>query len=168
MPVDTLAFRQALAQFPSGITVVTARDAGGRPQGLTVSAFCSVSMEPPLVLVCVDERAEADGAIRSSRLFGVSVLAEGQEQVSRRFASGGPDKFEGIELVTGRHGTLLVPGALAHIECRVRSGHSEGDHTVWVGEVVSLATYAGRPLVYHARGYRRLDGAAGATGDDRV
>jgi len=173
MAVDAPSFRRALGQFASGITVVTARDARGRAVGLTASSFCSVSLEPPLVLVCVDHRSDVDVALAEGALFGVSVLAEGQAEWSRRFAAGGTDKFRDGGLVAGPQGTLLVPGALAHLECRVTAGHSGGDHTIWVGEVRSLAVAPGRPLVYHASGYCRLEGngaaaEAGAGAPDRV
>ena len=156
MSVDAHSFRRALGQFASGVTVVTTRDSGGRVLGLTVSAFCSVSLHPPLVLVCIDQRSEANAGMRESGLFGVSVLGEGQEDVSRLFASRDKDKLTGFHFVEGRGGLPLVPGALAHVQCRVRSFHVEGDHTVWVGDVLAVAAHPGRPLLYHAGGYERL------------
>ena len=156
MSVEAASFRRALGQFASGVTIVTTCDREGRPLGLTVSAFCSVSLHPPLVLVCIDQRAETNLGMRESGLFAVSVLREDQEDVSRRFASPARDKLEGFELAVGRQGLPLVPGALAHVQCRVRSFHDEGDHTVWVGEVLALAVHPGRPLLYHAGAYRRL------------
>ena len=159
MSVDSLSFRRALGQFASGVTVVTTRDANGRVLGLTVSSFCSLSLHPPLVLVCIDPGAEANGVMRASGVFAVSVLGEDQEAVSRRFAARGRDKLDGFSFVEGRHGLPLVPGALAHIQCRVRSFHDEGDHTVWVGDVLALAAHPGRPLLYHRGSYQRLAGA---------
>jgi len=170
MSVDTAGFRRALGQFATGVTVVTTRDAAGHPLGLTVSAFCSLSLHPPLVLVCIDHRSEANAGMRESGLFAVSVLAEGQEDVSRRFAAPGRSKTEGFPFAPGKQGLPLVPGALAHVECRVRSFHDEGDHAVWVGEVRSLAAHPGRPLVYHAGSYRSLDtgSRSGKGGGDRL
>jgi flavin reductase (DIM6/NTAB) family NADH-FMN oxidoreductase RutF len=169
MSVDATSFRRALSQFGSGVTVVTTRDGAGRPQGLTVSAFCSVSLSPPLVLVCIDHRSETNAGMRESGLFAVSVLAEDQEDVSRRFAAAGRTKHEGFRFLNGRLGLPLVPGALAHVECRVRSFHDEGDHAVWVGEVRSLAARPGRPLLHQGGTYRRLEkGRAGKRGGDRV
>ena len=170
MRVDSVSFRRALGQFASGVTVVTTRDASGRPHGLTVSAFCSVSLRPPLVLVCIDHRSDANAGVQESGQFAVSVLAEDQEDVSRRFAAHGRAKLEGFPFVEGRHGLLLVPGALAHLECRVRSRHDEGDHAVWVGEVRALAVRRGRPLLHHAGAYRRLvpGSEAGKPGSDRL
>ena len=170
MSVDTASFRQALGQFPTGVTVVTTRDASGQPLGLTVSAFCSVSLEPPLVLVCIDHRSEANRGLRENGWFAVSVLGEGQEEVSRRFAVPGAFKLEGFAFLDGGHGLPLVPWALAHVECCVRSFHDEGDHAVWVGEVARVAVHPGRPLLHHAGGYRRLVPSldAGKPGSDRL
>jgi len=156
MPVDPAAFRRALGQFAAGVTIVTTRDGQGRSLGLTVTAFCSVSLEPPLVLVCVDHRSEAHVGFRHAGRFGISVLAEGQEDVSRRFAGGGAAKFAGLKLMDGGTGVPLIPGALAHLECRVAATHQAGDHMIYIGEVVAVDVQPGRPLLYHDRDYRRL------------
>lgn len=161
MPASASEFKRALGQFATGITVVTTRDEGGTPLGLTVNAFCSVSLDPPLVLVCIDNRSETNAGFQRSRVLGVSVLAEGQEELSRRFAGVGGGKFAEVELEQGELGVLLVAGALAHLECRVVASHLAGDHTIYVGEVERLAARPGRPLVYHASGYRRLERDAG-------
>ena len=156
MAIDPADFRRALTQFASGVTAVTTRDASGRPLGLTVTAFSSVSLDPPLVLVCVDARSETHAGFRDSGAFGVSVLSEEQEGVSKQFAWGGPAKFDKVETVTGTTGVPLVAGALAHLECRVAAAHVAGDHTVYVGEIVAMATHPGRPLTYWQGQYRRL------------
>ena len=156
MAIDAGAFRQGLAQFASGITVVTTRDGAGRPLGLTVSAFCSVSLEPPLVLACIDNRSGANAGLLASRVFGVSILSEEQEAFSRRFATPGREKFDARDLHTGETGVPLVPHALAQLECRLVAFHPEGDHTVYVGEVLKIEVRPGRPLLYHAGGYGRL------------
>jgi flavin reductase (DIM6/NTAB) family NADH-FMN oxidoreductase RutF len=156
MPVDPNAFRRALCQFGSGVTVVTTKDGHGRSLGLTVTAFCAVSLEPPLVLVSVDHRSEAHVGFRDAGLFGVSILAEDQAEVSRRFAGGGATKFAGMDLVESDTGVPLIPGAIAHLECRVTATHAAGDHVLYVGEVLSARVHPGRPLLYHDRDYRRL------------
>ncbi len=170
MSVDASSFRSTLGQFASGVTVVTTRVASGLPLGLTVSAFCAVSLEPPLVLVCIDLRSDANRGLRESGEFAVSVLGERQEDVSRRFAAPGPDKLEGFSFLDGPLGLPLVPGAIAHLECRVRSSHDEGDHAVWVGEVLGAAAHPGPPLLHHTGAYRRLlpDEDAGKAGGDRL
>jgi flavin reductase (DIM6/NTAB) family NADH-FMN oxidoreductase RutF len=156
MGIDPREFRRSLGQFASGITIVTTRDKGGQPQGLTASSFCSVSLDPPLVLVCIDNRIEACRAVQEAGFFAVSVLAESQESVSRRFAVGGADKFGGVDLLSGQSGAPLVAGALAHIECTLAAAHVAGDHTIFVGAVERLTATPGRPLLYHASAYHRL------------
>jgi len=174
MSVDSREFRRTLAQFASGVTVVTTRDATGRPHGLTASSFCSVSLDPPLVLVCLDNRLEARRAVAEVGHFAVSVLAETQESLSRQFATGGPDKFAGVELSSGESGAPLVAGALAHIECRLKDAHVAGDHTIFVGIVERASVGAGRPLLYHGSAYHRLgdspspEALGGAPVRDRV
>ncbi len=162
MTVDASLFRRALGQLASGVTVVTTLNKDGQPFGLTVTAFCSISLEPPLVLVSIDNRSETHDGLAGSGLFGVSLLAEGQEDFSRRFARGGAAKFQGIALETGRHNVLLIPGALAHLECRVTATHTGGDHTLYLGEVLAASVRPGRPLVYQAGHYRRLREVEGA------
>ena len=164
MPVDDATFRLALSQFATGVTVVLTRDAAGAPAGLTVNSFTSVSMNPYLVLVSVDVRSDAHDPIARSGIFGVSVLGEHQEDVSRRFAWRGAEKFEGVVLEHGETGALLVPGAIAHLECGVVAAHRAGDHTIYVGEVRVIRVAPGRPLVYNRGTYRRLaaEGGQGA------
>jgi 4-hydroxyphenylacetate 3-hydroxylase, reductase component len=156
MSIESQEFRRALGQFATGITVVTTRDAAGRPMGLTVNAFSSVSLDPPLVSVCIDNRSETHDGFESSGVFGISVLHEEQEEYSRRFAMPGREKFAPGDLLTGETGVALVPEALAHIECRVSARLPGGDHTIYVGEVLRLQVTPGRPLLYHAGNYRRL------------
>jgi len=161
MPVDDASFRLALSQFATGVTVVLTRDAAGAAVGLTVNAFSSVSLDPPLVLICIDVRSDAHDPLAQSAIFGVSVLSETQEDISRRFAWRGPEKFEGFVLEHGETGALLVPGAVAHLECGVVGAHRGGDHTIYVGEVRALRVAPGLPLVYHRGAYRRLAAEGG-------
>jgi len=155
LAVDAPAFRQALCQFASGVTVVTTQGPDG-PLGLTVTAFSSLSLDPPLVLVCIDRRSETHAGFERGA-FAVSLLAEGQEAMSRRFACGGPAKFAEGGLAAGESGLLLVGDALAHLECRVTAVVPGGDHVIYVGLVERARAREGRPLVHHARGYRRLE-----------
>ena len=158
MPVEEASFRLVLSQFATGVTVVLTRDATGAPAGLTVNAFSSVSLVPPMVLVCVAHRSDAHDPLSGSGIFGVSVLSATQEDVSRRFAWRGPEKFEGFVLEHGETGALLVPGAVAHLECAVVAAHRAGDHTIFVGEVKVLRASPGPPLLYHRGAYRRVEG----------
>jgi 3-hydroxy-9,10-secoandrosta-1,3,5(10)-triene-9,17-dione monooxygenase reductase component len=159
--IEDSDFRRALAQFATGVTVVTTRDAMQRPLGLTVNAFCSVSLSPPLVLICIDRRSEAHAGLRETGLFNVSVLADDQREISQRFAARGTDKFEGLTLPDGTNGVPLIPGAVAWLECRLHAAHEAGDHVVYVGEVVQLSCDPRPPLVYHSSAYGRIE-------DDRV
>jgi len=143
------AFRDALAQFASGVTVVATR-AGDGVAGLTATAFSSVSLDPPLVLVCVAHTASAYEAVVSAEHLGISILAEGQGDVARMVARHGPEKFDGVVLVAGRS-VPLVHGALVHLECRRHTRHEAGDHTIVLAEVVASAVAPGRPLLHYAR-----------------
>jgi flavin reductase ActVB len=147
--VSDLAFRDALAQFASGVTIVAARH-GEELAGLTATAFSSVSLEPPLVLVCVAQRASAYDAVVNAERVGISVLALEQAWVARQFARHGIDKFADVPLLPGPS-VPLVDGALAHLECRRHALHPGGDHSILVLEVVSASAAGGEPLLHHAR-----------------
>lgn len=157
MPVSPTTFKDGLARWVSGVTIVTAR-AGGADCGMTASSFSSVSLDPPLVLVCADKRSETHAAIASSGCFAVNVLSESQEELSRRFATEGNEaiRFEGLACTHGPTGAPLIPNALAHLECRVAASHDAGDHVIYVGEVERLCARDAEPLVYYRGGYRQL------------
>ena len=157
MPIDADAFRAALGRFTSGVTVVTTRDAQGSDHGMTVSAFCSVSLVPPLVLACIGHEASMHGLALRADHFGVSILASGQEALARRFADQRSDRFDGIGYSRGRLGVALIDDALAHLECTVVDRHEAGDHTIIVGRVEAAAYDQGRPLVYYRGGYTQLE-----------
>ncbi len=155
-PISASSFRDALSRFASGVTVITARDADGRDQGMTASAFCSLSLHPPLVLVCIGDDATLAPMMATADHYGVSVLGENQEPLSRRFSAQGVVRFDGAEVVRGASGVALLPGALAHIECRKIARQRGGDHTIVVGEVVSASTHEGRPLLHFRGAYGEL------------
>lgn len=158
MAIDPDEFRAALGRFATGVTILTARDAGGRDHGMTASAFCSVSLMPPLVLACVDRAAEMHDVLRGTAHFGISVLAEGQEALSRRFAelpSGG--RFDGIGFTRAESGVVLIEEAIGHLDCRLLERHDAGDHTIYVGEVQWSRVSGGRPLLYYRGGYAQLE-----------
>lgn len=156
MPVSKDDFRAALGRFVSGVTVVTTRGGDNEPVGMTVSAFASVSLEPPLVLACIDKRASVHGRFAEGTYFGVSILAEDQEHLSRRFASKDEDRFNGTGYTEGATGTPLLDGAVAYLECRVVHAYPGGDHTIIVGEVESTAIGERKPLAYFRGGYSQL------------
>jgi len=154
--IDPETYRELMAGFPSGVTVVTATDTGGRPVGLTVSAFCAVSLNPPLVLACVDNSSNTLPVIERTGRFVVNILAHGRGAIAKRFASKDDDKFTGIEYVPRPYGPVLVRDAAAHIGCSVHSQVSAGDHQVFLGRVHEGVIHHERPLVYHLRGFAGL------------
>ena len=155
-PVDHESFKRALGHFASGVVVVTTRDRGGRDHGMTVSAFSSLSLDPPLVLACIGHDATLAGPIAEATHVGVSVLAERQEVLSQQFARQDADRFDGAEITRGESGVALLDGALAHLECRVVARHDAGDHAIVVGEVIAARTFEGRPLLYWRGAYARI------------
>lgn len=156
--IDPDAFRSTLGRFATGVTVVTALDRNGADHGMTVSAFCSLSLEPPLVLACIGEDASLSGIIAEVEYIGVNVLSSAQENISRRFADREETaRFEGVGFTRGENGVALIDDALAHLECRVVRRHREGDHTIVVAEVDRAAPHSGRPLLYYRGGYAQLE-----------
>jgi flavin reductase (DIM6/NTAB) family NADH-FMN oxidoreductase RutF len=156
MSLDQDAFRAVLGRFASGVTIVTVLGANGRDYGMTVSAFSSVSLEPPLVMVCIGEEASLKPMIAEATHYGVSILASDQEPLSRRFAAHG-ERFDGIGFTRGENGMALIDGALAFMECRIVARHRAGDHTVVIGEVEAASVEDARPLLYYRGGYAQLE-----------
>jgi flavin reductase ActVB len=157
MGISPDEFRHVLSHFASGVTVVTTWDADGRPTGLTASAFTSVSLEPTLILVCVDHKAQSYPALRAGDHFAVNILAAEHEALSRRFATTNTDKFDGVSYRPGPLGLPLLPEALAHLECRTVHAYPGGDHTIFVGEVEAAQAREGEPLLHFRGLYTRLD-----------
>jgi len=157
MPIGPDVFRAVLGRFASGVTVLTARDGDGRDHGMTVSAFCSVSLQPPLVLACIDRAADMFEVLPHASTFGISILEEGQEALSRRFAELDAGRFEGIGFTRAESGVALLDDALAHLECRLVETHEAGDHVIFIGEVVSATPLGDGPLIYYRGGYTQLE-----------
>jgi flavin reductase (DIM6/NTAB) family NADH-FMN oxidoreductase RutF len=157
IPADQ--FREVLGHFATGVTIVTTTNGDGRPTGLTASAFTSVSLEPPLVLVCVDHKAQSYPALIERGRFAVNILTTRDEDVSRRFATSRLDKFDGVPHRLGELGLPLLEGALAQLECVTVARHVEGDHTILVGRVERARSAPGEPLLYYRGRYGRLSGA---------
>jgi 3-hydroxy-9,10-secoandrosta-1,3,5(10)-triene-9,17-dione monooxygenase reductase component len=157
MAVDQQEFRGVMGHFATGVTVLTTHDGDGHLYGLTANAVSSVSLDPPLLLCCVDKKAESYPAFSASRVFTVNILSNQQEIVSRRFAKSGGDKFGGMGYRLGANGAPVLNDCLAHIECEVRHEFDAGDHTIFVGEPVDMAMdQETDPLVYFRGGYRNL------------
>lgn len=155
--VDPSSFRSVLGRFASGVTVVTIRDAGGADHGMTVSAFCSLSLMPPFVLICVEKGASMYDALAHSTRFAVNILESKQEEIARRFAEEHPDRFAGVGFTRGLTGAAILDDCLATVECDVLSRHPGGDHTIVIGSVIGAATREGRPLLYYRGGYAMLE-----------
>jgi flavin reductase (DIM6/NTAB) family NADH-FMN oxidoreductase RutF len=156
--IDADSFRAALGRFSSGITVVTARDPErGRDHGMTVSAFCSASLEPPLVLVSIGHEATMYDLLCRESQIGISILSAQQEALSRRFADPESDRFDGVGYARGENGVALIDDALVHLECHIVTRHEAGDHTLMVAEVNAATVRSGRPLLYYRGGYAQLE-----------
>ncbi|HVE69966.1 MAG TPA: flavin reductase family protein [Thermoanaerobaculia bacterium] len=156
MPVDDALFKLAMSHFASGVTVVTTEHEG-TPYGMTVASFASLSLSPPLVLICIEKAVKSHDAIAAAEKFGVNMLAQDQAEISNRFASKKiDDRFAGVSWSRGDLGMPLLDGAICAIECRVHSQLPGGDHTIFVGEVTSVRTQEAPPLVYFRSGYREL------------
>jgi flavin reductase (DIM6/NTAB) family NADH-FMN oxidoreductase RutF len=153
-------FRHVLSHFASGVTVVTTLDCDGRPAGLTASSFTSVSLDPPLILVCVDHKAQCYPALRDAGRFAVHILHRDQEHLSRRFATSKiENKFEGVEYTITPRQLPILKEPHAHLECTTISTHQAGDHTIFVGRVEHAEAGAGHPLLYYRGKYGRLHGS---------
>jgi flavin reductase (DIM6/NTAB) family NADH-FMN oxidoreductase RutF len=154
---DPKELRRVMGLFATGVTVLTTRDADGRPFGLTANAVTSLSLSPPLLLICIDKKAETHPHFLSSRCFVVNILAEDQEDISTHFAKSGGDKFGALRSSTNLDGVPILEGTLAHLECRIIETHEGGDHVIHIGEVQRAEIRGGRPLLYFQGKYRHLD-----------
>jgi 3-hydroxy-9,10-secoandrosta-1,3,5(10)-triene-9,17-dione monooxygenase reductase component len=151
--IDTARFRQVLGHFATGVTIVTA-SVGSEPGGLTVNAFASVSLDPPLVLFCVTKVSSTWPRIRDAGDFCVNVLADDQEDIARVFSESGVDRFRGIGWKAAESGAPVIAGVLAWLDCTVETEHDGGDHLIVVGRVRDLeVAREGEPLIFYRGGY---------------
>jgi flavin reductase (DIM6/NTAB) family NADH-FMN oxidoreductase RutF len=150
-------FRRACGRFATGVTIASVFDSAGSPHGLTVSSFTSVSLEPPLILICLGHAVTVIDHFRAASHFGINVLTEHQRDLSERFARKGEDRFNGIPWERGETGVPLIPGVLAAIECSTHHRIRSGDHDIFIGEMVRAKVADGEPLIYFAGGYRGLN-----------
>ena len=156
MAMDPRELRSVFGAFASGVTVVTTKDANGKWFGLTANSYTSLSLDPPLVLVCIDKKVDCYACFEQSKVFAVNVLAEDQEELSTRFATKGIEKFDGVPIREGSVGVPLLEGAIGYIECKVVNGFEGGDHTIYVAEVQSASAPGGRPLLFFNGRYEKL------------
>jgi flavin reductase (DIM6/NTAB) family NADH-FMN oxidoreductase RutF len=151
---DRRDLRRALGQFATGVTVVTTLGEDGRRVGVTANSFASLSLDPPLVLWCLDKEAASLPAFNACTRFAVNVLSASQHHLSRQFATPAADKFAGVDVIEGPGGVPLLDGALAHFVCRNVREVEGGDHVIVIGEVERYETFGGEPLVFHSGFYR--------------
>lgn len=153
MPADKLHFRRVCGCFPTGVTVATAIGDDGQPHGITLSSFTSVSMEPPLVLVCIDHHSQMIQHLAVNSHFAINVLSNDQQEVSLRFAKQWENRFSGVPWRRGLSGAPLLDDTSAALECRVHQVFAAGDHLIIVGRVLALSYTDRAPLIYLRSSY---------------
>jgi flavin reductase ActVB len=150
--------RNALANFPSGVTIVSTIDENGRPWGFTASSFSAVSMEPPLISVCLARTAESFNAFTRAQRFAVNILGQEHQDLAMRFSRKGVDKFAGGEFLMEEGSPPMLPGAVSAFICRARPACEAGDHVILLGEVEQVHVAGSAPLVYFNRNFWTLEG----------
>jgi flavin reductase (DIM6/NTAB) family NADH-FMN oxidoreductase RutF len=146
--VDRERFRSVMSRFASGVSIITTRDEG-IDYGLTASAVTSLSLDPPMLLICVNKASNTQKAIAEAQVFAVNILRENQSELARRFAGSHPDKFAGMSISYGELGVPLLDDMLATIECRVTEIVSGGTHSIFLAEVQTAQAAEGMPLTYY-------------------
>ncbi len=157
--IDARAFRDTLGRVPTGVSVITTRDAAGQLDGVTVGSFSSLSLDPPLVLWSLDKKANCHAAFMACSHFVVNVLAEDQADLSRVFATKEARPWDELDHAPAEMtGAPKFPGCCAYLECEMEARHPGGDHDIFIGRVLRLEpATAGRPLLHFGGAYRRLD-----------
>ena len=154
--IDERTFRKVMGAFATGVTIMTCRDESSQPVGMTVNSFTSVSLQPPLVLWCVNQNIIPSRAFSKTGHFAVHVLHRGQEELSNHFAVDREDKFDGIAHRKGVGDLPILDDYLACYQCRVRERIEAGDHFILVGQLLDYELRDGEPLIFHAGRYRSL------------
>ncbi|MDJ0339649.1 flavin reductase family protein [Cryobacterium sp. PH31-O1] len=153
-PFDSVDLRNTLGKFATGVTVITARGADGRPVGMTANSFTSVSLDPPLLLFCLANSAGSLPDFVAAEAFAIHVLSADQHLLSRQFATPAADKFAGLNVAEDAAGVPEIEGVLARFSCRTVSRTQEGDHTIFIGQVENYKKLDGDPLLFFSGGYR--------------
>lgn len=157
MSIDSAEYRRIFGHWATGVAIVTARAGAAAPVGLTVNAVSSLSLRPPLAIVCIDRASDSHDIIRDASAFAINILADGGERIARRFAEEEADgRFDGIAWQPGTTGAPILDDALAWVDCRLTATHEGGDHTIFVGEVVAGDACEGTPLLFYRGGYADL------------
>lgn len=177
MSLNSFEFRKAMGQFATGVTIITVDLEGeghgdvhggvhGGVHGMTANAFASVSLDPPLVLVCVDHTTRTHAHLHARKRFGINVLCENQRSISEYYARPERDNEHaeakaGAQFDRTTHGTPMLHGALAYLECRLHSAQLAGDHTIFIAEVEDVVVREGEPLLFFRGKYRKVGGDVG-------
>ncbi|HKD68318.1 MAG TPA: flavin reductase family protein [Candidatus Binataceae bacterium] len=156
MPIEKNELRRVMGHFATGVTVITTFSKAGKLHGLTANAVSSLSLDPPLLVICVDKKAESYPSFEESGVFTVNILADDQEDISRRFAVSGGEKFEGVAYRRGANGAPILSGSLAHLECKLHATYEGGDHTIYLGLIEEAETREAKPLLFFRGGYREI------------
>lgn len=154
--IDSAEFRNALGRFATGVTIVTTADEAGRRFGVTANRYNSVSLDPPLVLWSLAKASRSMDAFRECTVFAVHILGAHQEELARRFASRGHDKFAELDTHEGYGGAPLFDDCVAHFECVTENRFEGGDHVIFLGRVVNFETCDHEPLLFHRGGFARV------------
>ncbi len=157
LPTDSQEFKSLLGCFATGVTVATTLDAGGGRSGMTASAVAAVSLDPPLLLLCVDRNATFHAAVEAGRGFALNVLASDQERISKIFADSCGDAFAEVEFASEDGGFPLLHGVVAHIQCALWGSHQAGDHTVFFGTVTGGQIFDRAPLLHYRGRYTTVE-----------
>jgi flavin reductase (DIM6/NTAB) family NADH-FMN oxidoreductase RutF len=160
MSIEPRDFRDTVGCFATGITIITTVEADGSPVGLTANSFTSLSLDPPMVLFCLDHKVQSFDSFQAGRPFAVNILSNNQMDLSNRFAKSGAEKWDGVAFDTWDTGSPILPGCLANMECQVSSINQGGDHVIVIGEVKRIDRAQGdvTPLLYYRGGYANLSG----------
>jgi len=156
MAIEAQELRRVMGHFATGVAVITTKDKDGTPNGLTANAFMSLSLEPPLVIISVDKKATCYSCFEPDNGFTVNFLSEDQEEISRRFATKGADKFADLKWRPGSNGAAVIDGNLGYVECSITACHDGGDHTIVVGEILNVSANGDRPLLFFKGKYQKL------------
>jgi flavin reductase (DIM6/NTAB) family NADH-FMN oxidoreductase RutF len=159
MTIDPQELRRVMGHFATGVTVITTKDKDGGPNGLTANAFMSLSLNPPLILISIDKAATCYACFAPQNAFTVNFLSEDQEEISRRFATKGIDKFAGLKWKEGSNGAAILDGVLGHVECKITQCYDGGDHTIVLGEILNVHANGEHPLLFFKGKYQRLPGS---------
>jgi flavin reductase (DIM6/NTAB) family NADH-FMN oxidoreductase RutF len=160
MSLSAAEFRKAMGCFATGVTIITL-DLEGTVHGMTANAFASVSLDPPMLLVCVDHGAHTHAHMHAKKRFGINILAEDQRKISEYYARPVHDHERAEEEAGARfdrtaQGTPILHGALAYLECRLQSAEEAGDHTIFIAEVEDVVVRQGEPLLFFRGRYRKI------------